>query len=281
MVGNKGTDQNEIDELMVIVSDYMDCNSLAFNFSKSELVIVSLRNRKHDLHLNMGGERIEPSYNARVLGLQLTSDLKHNLFISELNQETHGQRSLLSQITMRVNAVLQLKKFTTNKKLKELAAGLVYSKLTFGIEFWGNCPKYLLHKLDLELKRLMRGVFDLKRLDNVDEQMKQMDFLFCEDLRTYHDLLTLDRIITNNTPLSFGQQIIREFGRYRTRGMEIGVLRQTQDTAPTYTPRHNFFFARAIRAYNKVGVFQMSKTDGMDVWKKGLRYAIREKQMRA
>ena len=279
--GNKAEDQEKLDIIMGKVSDYMDSNSLAFNFNKSELIIVSTRNQQHDLVLHLGGQVIQPTTDARVLGMRLTSDLKHNLFIVDMNQETHGQMSLLGQITTRVNAIIQLKKFSTTQKLKELAAGLVYSKLNFGIEYWGNCPSYLLHKLDIQLKRMIRGIYGLHNRDSVEKYMAELDFLYCEDLRTYQDLLTLERIITNGTPRSFGEQIVKEFGRYRTRGMEIGALRMTQDTAPVYTPRHNFFFSRACRAYNKFGVFQMEKSEGIDVWKKGLRYAIRMKQMRA
>ena len=123
--------------------------------------------------------------------------------------------------------------------------------------------------LDIQLKRMIRGIYGLHNRDSVEKYMAELDFLYCEDLRTYQDLLTLERIITNGTPRSFGEQIVKEFGRYRTRGMEIGALRMTQDTAPVYTPRHNFFFSRACRAYNKFGVFQMEKSEGIDVWKKG------------
>ena len=103
----------------------------------------------------MGGETIKPSYSARVLGLQMTANLDHSYFMKTMKD------SLITSIKMRVSNIGRLSKFTTQQKLKELAFGIVFSKLSFGISYWGDCQNKWLQEINAQINRLTRIVCGL------------------------------------------------------------------------------------------------------------------------
>ena len=74
-------------------------------------------------------------------------------------------------------------------------------------------------------------------------------------------------------------QLKNEFER-NTRRAEQGHIRMTQDTAPLYGPRKDFFISRACYLYNQIAAYNLpqKKTDyllrirgELDEYKKALR----------
>ena len=76
------------------------------------------------------------------------------------------------------------------------------------------------------------------------------------ELRGYHDILTLESIMKNKKPESFAWQLNEEFARI-TRTAGQGQIRSTQNTAPTYGPRKEFFLCRACTLYNKLPAYNL------------------------
>ena len=72
----------------------------------------------------------------------------------------------------------------------------------------------------------------------------------------YHDIITLETIMDTSHPMSFALQLKNEFER-NTRRAEQGHIRMTQDTAPVYGPRKDFFISRACHLYNQVAAYNL------------------------
>ena len=77
LTGNLLEDQGLVDQKMEEISTYMNANSLAFNFKKTNLINVSVRKREDPgVVLNLNNEVIQPVEAARLLGVQITKDLR-------------------------------------------------------------------------------------------------------------------------------------------------------------------------------------------------------------
>ena len=106
--GNLVSDQEMVDNKMLEISDFMNANSLAFNFKKTKLVNCSVRKREDPgVVLNLNNEVIHPENAARLLGLYVTRDMTHHYFLNEM------ENNLLSQVRSRFNAFKLLSKLTT------------------------------------------------------------------------------------------------------------------------------------------------------------------------
>ena len=149
--GNRDLDQELVDEKMLDVSEYMNANSLAFNFKKTNLGNVSVRKREDPgIVLNLNGEVLQPVPAARLLGVQITKDLTQHYYINDMDN------SLLSQLETRYRGFRLLCKLTTKEKLKQLGYGIIMSKLAFGVTFLANAPDYLLNSVDVFLNKVVR-----------------------------------------------------------------------------------------------------------------------------
>ena len=242
------------------------------------MVVVSVRKRydyDHGLVLNMNHTKIIPKYSARVLGLQLTADLDHSHYIANMTRKEHGADSLLTELSRRVKSIYRLKFFTTKQKLKELAAGIIFSKLSYGICYYGNCSKVLMGQIDVQINNVARIVGELGNLESTKEIMRELKWLHFEQLRNYHDQLTLDMITTTGHPRSFAIQMNEAFRPYRTRAALSGMIIHNQDTAPVLHARFCFFLSRSCRNHNLFGIFQLGKLDGIKIWKNRLRETVR------
>ena len=146
--------QNKIDATMALIQNYMDSHKLKFNFRKTEFVLVSPKNiQKHrDLVLRMNGQVVKQKKSARLLGLYITWDMGHEHYLCQMRDNT------LEWLGRRLSVLSMLAKTTSYGNLKLLAYGLIYSKVIFGLQFWADCPKRLLDRLQILLNRAARIV---------------------------------------------------------------------------------------------------------------------------
>ena len=273
LTGNTQEDQRRMDEMMTKITTFMQANSLASNAKKTQIVHTSVRGRQPPkIKLELEGNLITPVSEARLLGMQITHNWEHKHYLMDMEGD------LLSQCQTRYNGLKQLKKVTNQQKLKELAYGIILSKVVWGITFWGNTTEYLLNRLDMLLNDVVRLIFDLPhRCPNriVKPYYAQLGWLQIRELVAYHDIVTLESIMRNSAPYSLAEQLNEEFSRV-TRQREQGALRMTQQTAPMYGPLKKAFLSRACFLYNWLPAYNLpdKRTDP-----KEYRVALRERIM--
>ena len=275
LTGNKLEDQSRLDEMMRRITTFMRANSLAFNAKKTQVVHTSVKGRQPpEIDLVLDGELIVPVSSARLLGLQVTHDLDQKHYIMDM------EGSLLSQLSSRFNGLKCLKGVTNQQKLKELAKGIIISKVEFGLPFWGNTTEYLLNRVDQLLNDVVRLIFDLPpRFPNriVKQYYAEIGFLQIRELLAYHDVGTLQSVMKNSAPRSMAEQLNAEFSRV-TRMREQGALRMTQNTAPAYGPLKKAFLARACYLYNWLPAYNLpEKRDDPKEYRRLLRERIMER----
>ena len=132
LTGDIEKDQENLNKIMKEIVSYMNATKLKFNFKKSEFVVCAPKRHKDysDLVLNLNGSKVNQQLHARLLGLQISWDLTHTWYVSEMKD------NLIASLNQRLFVLRQLAPLCPKKCVKNLAHGLIYSKLIFGIQYW-------------------------------------------------------------------------------------------------------------------------------------------------
>ena len=80
--------------------DWIRANKLSLNASKTEIVIFKARNKTITKHLTfrISGQKIEPSWQVRYLGVILQEDLHWNTYLTSLIKKLSRSTGLLSKV---------------------------------------------------------------------------------------------------------------------------------------------------------------------------------------
>ena len=107
---NKNPDQlsEDIEIKYKVIAEYMAKNKLILNSDKTHLLVMtsSKRHRTHQdfgIYLNTGTDIIQPRFEERLLGANLSNDLRWNNHIRDT------KASLINTLTSRINALRRRK----------------------------------------------------------------------------------------------------------------------------------------------------------------------------
>ena len=133
----------------------MNANKLVINADKTHLVVMGTKAtaaHRDDVKLEAGPHTITPSTTEKLLGCQISQDLKWKQHILE------GEQSLVKQLTSRMNGLCMMTSRATLQTRLMVANGIVMSKLCYLIQLWGGCDAYLLKPLQVLQNRAARSV---------------------------------------------------------------------------------------------------------------------------
>ena len=85
--------------------------------------------------------------------------------------------------------------------MKILVNSLIISKLEYNLEILYNLPQNSLEKLEKMLRKCVRLIFKLRKRENVDNYMKQLNWLPISERIKYKSLILIHNSIINKTPI--------------------------------------------------------------------------------
>ena len=251
--------QEKLDELMKKVVRYMDSTKLKFNFKKTEFVITAPKRheRYSRLVLNFDGSVVKQQLHARLLGLQVSWDLQHKWYVSEMKE------NLLASLSKRLYILERLASKCPKKCVKNFAHGLIFSKLCFGIQYWSRpLPESLWNQLVVLVNRAARAVLKIKPLQmHVLDMYRVLNWLPPGACRAYMDLNLFWNIRHYKTPANLSQMFQSSCNSYytedelssqwtrQTRSMSQQSIRRTQEN-DSLGIRHTSFVPRMVRTFN-------------------------------
>ena len=300
--GNKAADQAKIDSVMKLIQSYMDSHKLRFNFKKTEFVVVAPKTHdKHkDLVLKMNGQVVTQKKSARLLGLYITFNMDHTHYIEEM------KNNLLSFLSKRLAVLSIMSERACIKNRKQLAFGLIYSKVIFGIHFWANCTENQQKQLQLLLNQTARLVMGLNTRDmHVKDLFRCLRWHTLASLINYHDYLLYFSInwnaqpanlwtlydenrahLDNNAqwtyPNSEGDPLKAMLNEgVVTRQRTMGFIRRNNATDSTHELRFSSFVPRSVRLYNRTPpeLKRMDEEESYAEFKKRLRLHCMELEL--
>ena len=280
----------------------MNSHRLKFNFKKTEFVVVAPKTRdKHkDLILRMNGQVVNQKPAARLLGLYITWNMDHTHYIEEM------KNNLLSSLTQRMAVLSIMSERACIKNRKQLAFGLIYSKVIFGIQFWASCSDKHKKQLQLVLNQTARIVMGLKSY----RDMRVKDLFRClrwhtlESLINYHDYLLYFSVQRHQQPGNLwliydeNQAHLNKNAEWTypnsdgdplkdmlndgpvTRQRTMGKIRRNNTTDSTNTLRFESFVPRSVRLFNRTPIeLQHQGTSDWDDFKHYLKMFCMEDQL--
>ena len=135
------------------LGSYLTSNRLKINSGKSQLLVVNGSNRNdadQTISLKTDTKIIHPVLHIRLLGVQLSHDLKWDRYID----------ILYGQLTYRLSTLKNIAKFASKKVLRQISEAILWGKLNFALALWAGISKkqqQKFHSLILSAARLCLG----------------------------------------------------------------------------------------------------------------------------
>ena len=148
----------KLDTKYKVISEYMASNKLVINGDKTHLLVMGTRSmdaNRAQVALHAGNHTILPSTTEKLLGCDIHEGLKwgHHIRL--------GEKSMLMQLTSRVNALRKMAVNATFETRLMAANGTFISALSYLIPLWGGAEGYLLRGLQVLQNRAARCVCKL------------------------------------------------------------------------------------------------------------------------
>ena len=130
-----------------VIEDWVNDNKLVINTDKTHLLVLGpkkIENRRKEVKIQAGPYIIKPTESEKLLGAYLHESMQWNRHIRD------HSKSLMRQLTTRMNGLKRIAKTATFKTRLMIANGAVMSKVVYLISVWGGAQEYLLSTLQVQ-----------------------------------------------------------------------------------------------------------------------------------
>ena len=249
-VGHKDSSilSQKLSEQCSIIADYMAANKLVINADKTHLVVMGTKAtaaHRADVMLEAGPHTISPTPTERLLGCQISQDLKWKQHILE------GDQSLVKQLTSRINGLCMMSDRASMSTRLMVANGIVMSKLCYLIQLWGGCDGYLLKHLQVLQNRAARSVTGCGWFTPKRKLMKMCKWLSINQLVFYQAVVMAHKIVLTSSPYHLASKMSTTHPR-ETRQSTSGCIRFGENFSANQAPVQKSFCHRATGQYNTI-----------------------------
>ena len=250
----------------------MSNNKLKLNDDKTHLLIMTTQQKRRlvniDIQIDTPNEVIRPIKTEKLLGINIQDNLKWTEYIQ------NSDKSLIKQLTSRLNAMKMLSGVASFKTRLMVANGIFCSKLIYQICLWGGTEDYLLNSLQIIQNKAARCVTKRGIYTPVTELMKQCGWLNVRQLVFYHSVVLIHKTLRTGFPNYIYNKLEKDFP-YHTRLASSESIRMGSQFRSKLTLTENSFMNRATSSYNLLPA-TMRQLDSMEVFKKRLKPWILE-----
>ena len=157
------------------MANYLANNRLKLNDDKTHLLIMTTKQKQRimniDVQITTQNEEIKPIKTEKLLGIQIQDDMKWTEYIQ------NNDKSLLKQLTSRLNALKMISWIASFKIRLMIANGIFCSKLIFQISLWGGTENYVLQALHVVQNKAARCVARRGKYTPVADLLTQCGWL--------------------------------------------------------------------------------------------------------
>ena len=228
----------------------MAANKLVINGDKTHLVVMGTKktaSRRQEVAIIADGHTVEPSRVETLLGGIICEDMKWKQHLIGCDQ------SLTRQLTSRLNGLLKVAQHASMSTRLMVANGIFMSKLSYLIQLWGGCDKYLVRSLQIVQNRAARVVTGKSWYTPVRRLLEECRWLSVNQLIFYHTCLQVKKILLGGGPVYFKQKFCTHHPR-ETRQATGGSIWRGQDWTSSS------FSARGAQAYNTIPAYIRNST---------------------
>ena len=231
-----------------VTADYMAANKLVINGDKTHLIVMGSKtsgDQRRQVSLSAGEHVVTPSQTEKLLGCQISEDLKWKQHILLSDQ------SLTKQLTSQVNGLCLISPSATFETRLMVANGIFLSKLCYLIQLWGGCEQYLLTALQTLQNRAARAVTRLSWFTPTRVLLSKCKWLSVRQLVVYQSIILAHKIARSGTPTALAVKM-NTIHPYRTRQSSTGSIRFGEQFPSSLGRGQNSFCYRSTKDYNSI-----------------------------
>ena len=206
---------------------------------------------------------IKPIRTEKLLGIIIQNDLKWNEYL------LHSEKSLIKQLTSRLNALKIITKVASFKVRLMIANGIFCSKLIFQISLWGGTEEYLLEALQVIQNKAARSVCKGDKYTAVVDLLRQCGWLSVKQLIFFHSVVLVYKTILTTYPKYIYDKLSTQFP-YNTRLANTEAVRMGSRFQSRLELTEKSFMNRATLSYNLIPP-EIRKVPKLQNFKKKLR----------
>ena len=191
---------NKVNKKFGEMTEYLGEQRLSVNEDKTHLMLLTTRQKKRNMlntvRINTEEEDIELSQSEKLLGVELEENMGFDKHIDMIVEKMKtGIKAL--------KAISKIANFTTRKNILN---GVITSRLTYMIALWGGTAEYRIDKLQrlqteaLRITAKRRWEVVGRKLVSTRELLKQTGQLSVRQLKAYHTLTQVKKILTEKEP---------------------------------------------------------------------------------
>ena len=255
-----------------LTSDYLGNNRLKLNDDKTHLLVMTTQQKKRiiniDIKINTPTEVIKPIETEKLLGIHIQDDLKWTEYLQ------NNDKSLLKQLTSRLNALKMISWVFSFKIRLMIANGIFCSKLIFQISLWGGTEDYLLQALQVVQNKAARFVARKGKYTPVADLLLQCGWLSVRQLVFYHSVMQIYKTIFTTYPQYINSKLSNQFP-YNTRLAQSDSVRMGADFQSKLELTEKSFMNRATISYNLLPP-ELRRTPKLETFKEKLKVWVQE-----
>ena len=206
--------ENKLQTDLHKVEDWCMSNSLVLNNDKLKFMLCStpqLRNFRMSDDLQIKGKlnnSIEETVNHKILGIIFCNNLSWNSHIST------SEKNLINQLSVRLNYIKIIAKYTPTHILKNIANALFISKLNYGISIWGNTSNRNIQSLQVIQNKVVRTIYKLPFDTPIYILMNRSNWLSVNQMVVFHSLMSIYKILKTKKPKFLYDKINMNYEHY-------------------------------------------------------------------
>ena len=232
-----------------LLEEWINGNKLVINSDKTHLLVLGpkkVANKRNQVSIQAGPYNIHPTESEKLLGCHLHQSIQWNHHIRD------HSKSMVKQLTTRVNGLKKISKNATIKTRLMVANGAVMSKLVYLITVWGGAQQYLLKILQVQQLNSARTVCGFfSRFWSKKKLLDRVGWLSIRQLIFFHTVLQAHKTIISGKPASLHDSISTQHP-YRTRNATSGRIRFGESFRGESSLVEASFKHRAVHWYNEV-----------------------------
>ena len=264
--------QQKLNDRYRVMADYLGNNRLKLNDDKTHLLVMTTQQKKRiitlDVKINTPTEVIKPIKTEKLLGIHIQDDLKWTEYIQ------NNDKSLLKQLTSRLNALKMISWVASFKIRLMIANGIFCSKLIFQISLWGGTEDYLLQALQVVQNIAARFVARKGRYTPVADLLLQCGWLSVRQLVFYHSVILIHKTKLTSVPQYIYSKLSTQFP-YNTRLAQSDSVRMGSEFKSKLEITEKSFMNRSTVSYNKLPP-ELRRIEKLEIFKKNLKVWILE-----
>ena len=269
---DQDTLEQKLNDKYKTMANYLGNNKLKLNDDKTHLLVMTTK-QKHriiniEVKIDTPIKEIEPIKSEKLLGVFIQDDLKWTENIQ------NSDKSLIKQLTSRLNALKIIIKVAPFKTRLMIANGIFCSKLIFQISLWGGAEDYLLRALQIIQNKAARLVAKKDRYTPVAELLRQCGWLSVRQLAFYHSVVQVFKTIQTKYPKYIYSKLNNQFP-YNTRLAQTESVRMSSEFKSKLELTERSFMNRATSNFNSLPQ-ELRKLSKLENFKKQLKQWVEE-----